>query len=230
MKTLIANLLFLNTCFTCIGQETEHSKYGFKLYTRFEINKEENSNYYFTSTLRKHQLRLVIPAFTIFSPKGSFHEISIPDFHFDRTIANYSQSYYQSWGNDMKLITLRLSLSYEYNFILMNRDNSKFLPFIGLSIDPSFNTNKFIPLSPGAFVEVRSVQQSIFSIIPRFNYVINEKWLVDFNFKGQLLSFSRSTQRNENPSLPLRFRKTSSLDLTYFPTNYLFRLGACYQF
>lgn len=217
----------------CFGQEMEQKKYGFKLYSQIVINKEEMPSVYSSLTLRNRQFHFLSPAFAVYLSKGNFHELSIADFHISKTSGDYvihPSHPYPYMYNDFKKSIQSFSLSYEYNFTWVKDNESKFQPFIGLSLDPSFYRSKYIPLVPHEYVQVHSTQKSVFSLIPRINYELNEKWLLDFNFKGELASISRNTSRNENPGIPIRMRKVSSTDLTYFPSNYVFRLGACYRF
>lgn len=183
-----------------------------------------------TLTLHKNlNFAFFSPAFVMFSDNGDFHELNIPQFSIGKnsyeTIVITDTTTQTRLDLSIKYISSMVSFAYEYNIGIAKNKESRLQPYIGFSLSPYFSYFKSIPLVSNEFSKVNTNIGAAFFLIPRLNYRINEKWLLDFNIKGGTADIVLKTKKYEDPAIPT----TSSIELLLFPINYIFRFGISYE-
>ena len=65
----------------------------------------------------------------------------------------------------------------------------------------------------------------VLSIIPRLNYNIGERWVLDLNIPVNLADMNRNMEKVENPSTEVSEQKTTSTEFLLLPEKFQVRLG-----
>ncbi len=121
------------------------------------------------------------------------------------------------------------SIRYELSKILFN-PSKKFRFNLGLGINPYFTETKYEPEVSNAYYSNAKLFGVSFNIIPRINYNITDRILIDLNIPFKLYDLQNQETHVNNPSLPIRQQTSTEFTDIFFEDAYTIRLGVSYVF
>jgi hypothetical protein len=236
-KTILPFLLLVVFAKTSWSQNTNlnyHS--GIKLYntTIFEEQSKsmlvsDTSSVRFQYTNTNSQILHPTIAFQWKSKTNNFHEIELTNFMVNKVgtkteyVSDTSASGLLISGQD--IVTTAISVRYEYILTFNKSKDNKFVPSLGLGVNPYFRKNKYSPLASSSFPASEGSLGLRTFITPRITYFITPKIFVDFNIPLCLFDNFIKTEITENANLPVESRSVSSFNFTSFPQFLSARIG-----
>jgi len=210
--------------------------YALKIYnsTSFEeysISKKQNdtSSYHFEQSTSN--FKVLHPTFAVVwkTKNNNFNEIELTNFLLNKIEKNI-KVVNDSIGNkqelsDYKANTTNISFSYEYILNFNKSKDKKYLISLGLGINPFYIKEKYIPVTSSSFQSSEQYFGAKIFIAPRFLYFINSKIFVDINTPLYFSNTYCIIDKDENPSLSVEKRTTSSLNFQEFPKIFNGRIG-----
>jgi len=209
---------------------------GLKLYNTTIFEEQLNSiqlsdtssfRYQYTNT----NLQILNPsiAFHWKSKKDNFHEIELTNFLINKVgtrteILSDSSSNSQLISGD-DITTTSLSVRYEYIVVLNKSKNSKIVPSIGFGVNPYFRKNNFAPKNSSSFPSTNQNFGIRTFITPRVTYFLTSKLFLDVNIPICFFDNSIVTENQNNPSIPISNRTTSTFNFNQFPKFRCARIG-----
>lgn len=171
------------------------------------------------------------PALVLYNKKGNSSEIEISRLRYSN---NYNKEYndIDSTGNVVNILSgnrikqFELFIRYEYKlYMFKNKDWKTIKPIIGFSTTPFVQWSKLAPLLSTEYSSSKTSVGLYLSVIPRIEYVINERWYLDLNLPLSLITTHYTTIRDDNPMLPQNERVESFFDLYNGPVSFAIRFG-----
>lgn len=233
----LAILSVLLLSFNLFSQEFTESV-DFKLYTNFDYSPKyiyhdiESAS---GTTLREYEKEIngfnFSPAIVFNNKKGNSNELEISRFRFSN---NYSKEYsiLDSTGAVENTLPgsynkeFELFFRYEYKLHLFKKkDWEKIKPILGFSATPFFQWNKSEPSRSNEFSSSNTSVGLYLSIVPRVEYVINERWYLDLNIPIALVTTHYTRIRHDNPTLPIDERVVSIFEFYNGPVSFAIRFG-----
>lgn len=129
-----------------------------------------------------------------------------------------------------RTMDLAFEMRYEYIWAFALKPESKWRGSLGLGFSPYFSHSASAPGNSSEFGSSRTNVGFKTSLIPRFNYQINERWMLDFNLPLNFYNSYFDVQRTDNPEVPLEQREVSTFNLEAFTGGIEFRMGLGFKF
>lgn len=228
-------LLFLSV--NLYGQENTE-RVDFKLYTNYDYSPKY---IYYESgdtngiSLREYEKEIngfnFSPALVFYNKKGNSFEIEISRLRFSNKF-NKVYTLIDSTGNVSTILSgdnnkqFELFLRYEYKlYIFKKKDWKTIKPIIGFSATPFVQWSKYDPLLSTEYSSSKTTVGLYLSVIPRIEYVLNERWYLDLNIPLSLVTSHYTRIRNDNSSLPINERAENIFDLYNTPISFAIRFG-----
>ncbi len=222
---------------TLIGQEF-NKNLELKLYTNFSYTSFESVNLFNSDipyTLRSEgkdmKIGYLSPAISISKPNGNLHEFELSRLTFNQRddelvqIADTTGSPVQTISGG-RINDIIIGLRYEYSFRLLKKhENAKFRPFAGISINPYFSRNTYLPRLSLSYPTKETSIGMLLALVPRIVYTINDAWFIDLNIPISLADLSLRSTNVENPVLTATDRTSRTFEMAEFPLNIHVRLG-----
>ena len=197
MKTYFTILLAVFFLGVGLAQDTDARYFGIKNYFSFEIEKADinfirtNNQGFELDSVQHFDIKIVRPAFNIFTKKGHFHEFEITTLKFleeeTETYYLFTDPQFGTFDGYFRQGTEKLNefgLRYQFNYALVNK---KVKVLLGAGIEGLLKTEKFIPIIP----EDRATYSGIewkhtikglnLQVVPRIIIPLNEKLFIDIN-------------------------------------------------
>lgn len=231
----LASVLLLSS--NLFSQEFTESV-DIKLYSNFDYSPRyiyhdtDNAN---GTTLREYEKEITgfsfSPAIVFNNKKGNSNEIEISRFRFSNNYTN-EYSVLDSSGAEIDEFPgnynkdFELFLRYEYKqHLFKKKDWEKIKPILGFSATPFFQWNKSEPSRSNEFSSSNTFVGLYLSIVPRVEYVINDRWYLDLNIPIALLTTHYTRTRLDSPNLPIDERVVSTFDFYNSPVTFAIRFG-----
>ena len=222
LPTLIPILLLFFSASRISAQETQKSR-AIKLYTNFLWDN--------TGVLAGTRFGYFSPAMVIKQPRGNFHEIELSRLQFNKTMGEII-IITDSIGNPVQRVyenitaEIFLAFRYDYNFrFFKSKKESRIRPYLGFSVGPYYSYLKYDPMISSSFPSKGHIFGANFSLIPRVQYMINERWFIDVNFPVNIADISWQYKKVNNPAIQENERSTSEIEISEFPAIFQFRIG-----
>ena len=251
MKSLSLFLIIFLTTFNCISAQIKHDttlyNYAFKGYLNFTDNIKTTIITDDTLFIQKNTERnkTILPAigWSRFRKNGRFREFVITRLSLDyqyKKSENKLLFQRDSSGNiipviinipsrEVKIWTNNLGLRFEWNFPIFRKENSDFIAFLGVSMDPSVFYQKIKPMSTASFPTRVFELSNTLTVIPRVTYAFTNRFFMDINMPFSFVTFSGNYTYEDNPVLP-SFARESINFRTRLPSNiWAIRLGIGYK-
>ncbi len=234
-KTFLAFFLFLS--FNLFSQD-QSGRVGIKLYTNFDYTPKylyHDTDTMNGSSIREYEKEIngfnFSPALVFQDRKGNSSEIELSRLRYAN---NYSNEYsvIDSTGAEINEYPgsykkeFELFIRYEYKLHLFKKkDWETIIPILGFSATPFFQWNKSEPLRSYEYTSSNTSLGLYLSIIPRVEYVINERWYLDLNIPIALVTTHYTRIRHDNPTLPIDERVVSIFEFYNGPVSFAIRFG-----
>lgn len=211
-------------------------RYAIKIYnlTSFEdYHKSEKPGdtsynmYSYTYTM----LKILQPtiAFQWKNTKNNLHEIEFTGFMSGKygttTEINNDTTDVSSTvsGNDV-LATL-ISVRYEYIVNFSKTKDRKLVPSIGFGINPYYRYHQYLPKVSSSFQTSEQYLGAKLFIIPRLSYYLTSTLFIDLNIPVCVAEMYYTSDKCEDPTLPVEERTISSVNFREFPKIFSGRIG-----
>lgn len=231
MKNLLLVLVTLMPLFSY--SQKKANEFDLKIYTAFEhyiLNEYELLDPYHQSIFVERDFSF--GNFSIafpFHTKNFGHEISISAIKFkrndykeieydDNSHPSYSLESFKSENNELLLRGM-----YELKF--KNKSKKKFLPQIGLGIEPFILYTERIPMIPTVFPIFSLSLGATVYVIPRISYALSDKVYLDFNIPFGLCQYIWNFEKHLNPAMTLEEQRKSQSDLDFLNSTFQIRFG-----
>jgi hypothetical protein len=186
-----------------------------------------SNNLYYTTTM----LQILQPtiAFQWKTKKNNFHEIEITSFMLGKLgtkteIKNESTNIGQTIsGNDV--ISTSISARYEYILNLNKSKDRKLVPSLGFGTNPYYRQNRYLPKISSSFPTSEKYLGVKLFLTPRLSYYLTSKFFIDINIPICIGEIYYTIDKDENPTLTVKQRTTSSVDFREFPNIFSGRIG-----
>ena len=186
-----------------------------------------SNNYCYTTTM----LKILQPtiAFQWKNKKNNFHEVELTSFMLGKLgtkteIKNDTSNDRQTIsGNDV--ISTSLSARYEYILNFNKSKDRKFVPSLGLGINPYYRQNKYMPKISTSFPASEQYLGVKIFLTPRLSYYLTSKLFIDINIPICFGEIYYTIDKYEDPTLTIEQRTTSSVDFREFPKIFSGRIG-----
>lgn len=236
MKNLaILSVLLLS--FNLFSQEFTESV-DIKLYTNFDYSPKyiyHDTNNANGTTLREYEKEIngfnFSPAIVFNNKNGNSNEIEISRVRYSNKYAK-EYSVIDSTGAIENTLSgsynkqFELFLRYEYKLHLFKKkDWETIKPILGFSATPFFQWNKSEPLRSYEYTSSNTSVGLYLSIVPRLEYVINERWYLDLNIPIALVTTHYTRIGYNNPNLPIDERVVSIFEFYNGPVSIAIRFG-----
>ena len=222
-KLLFLIVFLSNFCFS----QDEHFIDEIKLYGNYSFTETSNQSIflsadsiYFQINESEKRLLNLTPTIVFGAHKGSAHEIAISKFNY--TKRQRIQSYLQDGetyenlteiGND-NIESFELQFRYEYKIGMFSSKNWKVKPKLGFSATPFINFSTITSNIATRYDHTFTQGGIGFSVIPRLEYKLNEKWYLDLNVPIHLSNLEFITQTVDNPLIRIENQTTTILNFT----------------
>lgn len=239
MKTkLLFSIIFMSS--VCCAQDG-HFVDEIKLYANYsftenlmESSYSSGDSIYFQMRESEKRILNLSPAIVFGAQKYSSHEIEVSKLEYSKQqiVASYLQdgvTFENLTEIDNRTIaSFELKLRYEYKIGIFTSKNWKIKPKLGFSASP------LIKIAAITSNLATSYDQSIiqggigFSVIPRLEYQINQKWYIDLNFPINMQSIEFRSNTVDNPSIRSANRTTTTIN-TKTHLDLIARLGIVFK-
>jgi hypothetical protein len=243
MRTTLVIFTLLALFFNGWTQDTDQkTKFSIKLsnLTSFEefqlVNYWDNvpatsDSYY---DFLNHRILNPTIALQIRTKTNNFHEIELINLTIDKI--DFIESYYNELYNTTNprrsylQTNMNISLKYEYIYTLTKSNEKKFLPSIGLGVNPHFQRITNMPVYSNDWKTDRNIFIIRLQVIPRITYFLTSKLFVDFNLPITIADFKYMNYHIYNHSI-IESLKTSEVNKTSFlPFYYCGEIGVGFRF
>lgn len=239
--SIILIAAFILSGLSSTGQESPKTK-SIKLYSNYSwISTQTNIGFDTTgrvSTIARNldvQLGYLTPALAFTSANGNFQEIELSKIVIGNT-RNEVLNIVDSTGQSSLASSLRtrnnmIAFRYEYDLLLFKKKkaDSKLKSYLGLSVNPYFSNTKYSSSIASMFTTSQQSFGALVAFIPRINYNVNERLFVDVNLPINLMDMNVTTERAENPAIPVPQRSISTLNFSQLPDQFLVRFGVGFR-
>lgn len=173
------------------------------LETNYEASKSTKSTTFATYTNESKRLK-IFPSFayTKITPKGRLFELSFALQDLD--LKDDKSTIHDTLNNNIpfrgaKSLSLSFGSRIESSWRIIEQENNQF--FLGISTNPTFNFNNVSPYTTASFPSHQYVMTTGLSIVPRWIWHLNDKFLIDINMPLTFLQGEISTSYYGNPVL-----------------------------
>ncbi|MBO6517300.1 MAG: hypothetical protein JJ975_12185 [Bacteroidia bacterium] len=126
-------------------------------------------------------------------------------------------------GADVKHVSTALRM--EGGWYILPNSRSTFKPSIGVSATPGVYRTRTEPKNSQSFNSAVTTYDLSTAVVPRIQYQLNERLLLDLNFPFEVMTMSQTNTLVENPNFTARRQRSSVFDFSLFPNRYRVRLG-----
>ncbi len=171
-------------------------------------------------------------AFAINTRKNFVHEIEIIIPELSKSIYNVKLPLDYSFQDDGPRVGTISTYSFRYELSkVLSNPSKKFRFNLGLAINPYFTDTEYEPENSIAYYKSNTKLFGVsFNIVPRINYNITDRILIDLNIPFKLYDLQNKETRINNPALPIRQQTSSEFTNVFFEDVYTIRLGVSYVF
>jgi hypothetical protein len=211
-------------------------KYAVKLYnlTSFEdySNSENDTNQYsFRYSSRNFRIFHPTFAFQWETGKKNYHEVELTDFMFGITGEDGNDTTYGGvTEGDKKFITTYISIRYEYILNFNKARETRFVPSLGFGMNPYYGQYNDQPAESNAFRTSEYYFGARIFLVPRLTYHFSPKIFIDLNIPFCIADVYFQRYTDEDPTLTLEERQTSSITFDAFPKVFSGRIGVGLKF
>jgi len=168
-------------------------------------------------------------AFQWKTEKNNFHEIELKDFAMS-TNSTITELVNDTTFNILTSVTSGITSSlisaqYEYIINFNKSKESKFVPSLGIGINPYFANSSTHPESPTTYPTNATYFGAKLNVIPRLTYYVTTKFFIDVNFPLCISDSYFSINKVDNPTLPENMRTTTTLNFEQLPMFLSGRIG-----
>ena len=212
---IIALLSFKTTTINAQNEEVKKNKKVTEkflkifLETDYVTSKSTTIAHFITYSNESKRLK-IFPSFTYsrMTPKARLFELSFALQNFDlkddkSTIQNDTLNTNIPWRGT-KTFSLAVGSRIESAWRIIERGHNQF--YLGISTNPTFDFNNVLPYTTGTFPSHQYILTSGLSIVPRWIWNLNNRFLVDINMPLTFLQGEISTSYYGNPVLPIYAR------------------------
>ncbi len=170
-------------------------------------------------------------AFAINTRKNFTHEFEILIPELSKSIYNVKLPLNYSFQDDEAREGTINTYSLRYELSKVLSDPFKKIRFnLGLGMNPYFTETEYEPKASYAYYTNTKLFGVSFNLIPRINYNITDRILIDLNIPFKLYDLQFEDTRVNNPSLPIRQQSSNEFTDVFFENAYTIRLGVSYVF
>jgi len=202
-------------------EEGSSKKYSLKVYNITSY--EKNSDRYNEST----EMNIIKPSFA-FQWKTTnrvYQEIELMNLHVSNKQNRGKNVIAGGVLYNHKYFKTDIALRYEVIYALSKSDNKKWMPAIGLGINPYFLQEISNPVVSYAFKTSLTNTGAGIYIIPRMVYNISERVYLDINIPVLVTENNFEISKVENPGFTREQQRTTTFTSTQFPSFYSGRIG-----
>lgn len=188
----------------------------------------------FVTISRDNDLKIFNPtiAFQIKNKKQNVHEIELTSLELQRE-KNSTIYYRDNLGELQKLQTLagatfintNIAFRYEYIINFAKKQNSRFMPSLGLAAMPYYQRSRMIPELSVYYPETRTYIGVRGFVTPRVSYLISKRLSADVNIPVCVTDFYSEIFRTNNPTFPAAAQRNSITNLETMPKFFSVRAG-----
>lgn len=234
---LTASLLMLCTSLSFAQNPNLDFKYAIKvsnmatLEKRVFLTRHSDS---FVTISRDNDLQIFNPtiAFQIKNKKQNIHEIELTSLELQRE-KNNTIYYRDNLGELQKLQTLagatfiNTSIAFRYEYIInfAKKQNSRFMPSLGLALMPYYQRSKMVPELSVYYPETRTYIGVRGFVTPRVSYLISKRLSADVNIPVCVTDTYSEIFRTNNPTLPAAAQKNTHTSMETMPKFFSVRAG-----
>lgn len=168
------------------------------------------------------------PALSIQNTNGNFHEFELAKL---RLASQRAESIFNNVVNNEadsvsleEISNFEIGFRYEASWTL-KKDEGKFQPYIGLANLLHFKSLNVRPNTSASFPTRDRILENSVAVIPRAQFKLSKKLILDINIPITLLKFSYSRNKTENIFLSPEERVEHISDLTFLPGSFCLRIG-----
>ena len=234
MKLLVTGFLSFVAVFGFAQNEDLAYKSAIKLYNLSSYSKN-HTNYdpqLIASEVENFSLFHPVLSYQRRTNSNRFHEFSIVDIGLN--IDNAKLFTTDSLGNPNwvlegdQTVSTKLMLGYEYILPLSKNNEGRFVPTLGLGVNPFFSSRNYTPAIASEFPQQIVSFGAHFYLAPRIMYHFNKKLFLDVNIPVHVIHYSTTLQKNDDPS---QYNTSANMtDFRTFPVYFQFRAGLGYKF
>lgn len=189
----------------------------------------DSSSYRIQNSITLLQILHPTIAFHWKSKNKNFHEIELTSLVLGKNktiteITNDTTDNSQTI-NGGNLITVLISVRYEYIVNFNKSKESKFVPSIGFGIYPYYRQNNHSPVISNSFPTSEISAGVRTFITPRLSYFFTSKLFVDLNIPFCVFDTYILTDKENNPAIPVSQRNISSFNFNSFASIFSGRIG-----
>jgi hypothetical protein len=226
----------------CLSQNPQlQYKSALKIYNLASLEKytnstDSNTDYSTLFTFNTRRLDIFHPtlAFQWNNKKKNTHEVELTRFSVNKVLnstssqaGNSAQSQTLS-GADV--LTVDISLRYEYILNLRKPKDKKMIPSLGFAINPYLNYISIQSLASTTFASSSWHLGARLFVVPRLNFHLSSRIFLDLNIPVCLVDDYQLRNANSSPNLSLENRITYSNFFEFLPKVYSVRFGVGFKF
>ncbi len=221
---IVGLLLFKTTIVNAQNEQVKKDKKVVEKYlkvfleTNYVASKSTTNAPFVTYSNESKRLK-IFPSFayTKITPKGRLFELSFAlqdlDLKDDKsTIQNDTLNSNIPWRGT-KSLSLSFGSRIESAWRIIEKGHNQF--YLGISTNPTFTFNNVLPYTTGAFPSHQYVLTTGLSIVPRWIWNLNNRFLVDINMPLTFLQGEISTSYYGNPVLPTYARTVNEAKVDF---------------
>jgi len=210
------------------------TKYTIKVYNQsnyLSVTQPLSQDSVLTSSVTERSLDLFHPtlAFRLRTRRNNFHEIELTTLALNRQESNLKSRQTGTTGPvgtiGVKSTRIDLLLRYEYIINFCKKKKSRWMPSLGIAASPYLSYNGHRPLQTTRFAAQGWQIGLTTFIVPRISYQINHRFVADLNFPVTLADIHYTTDRIDDPNLPLEAQHHNATDGDLFPPSFNMRIG-----
>lgn len=210
------------------------TKYAIKVYNQsnyLSATRLLSQDSLLTSSVTENSLDLFHPtlAFRLKTRRNNFHEIELTTLALNRQESNLKS---RQTGTTkpvgmigVKSTRVDLMLRYEYIINFCKKQKSRWMPSLGIAASPYLSYNSHRPLQTTRFAAQGWQIGLATFLIPRISYQINHRFVADLNFPITIADIRYTTDRIDDPNLPLEAQRRNVTDGDLFPPSLNMRIG-----
>ncbi len=215
-------ILLISSSLYSYGQERQTI---IKVFSGYSTSPEESVGFNTRTTYDEKEFDLFRSISIAFQKQKRFHEIEVDKMKIQNeefeTISNGLIT------NGRETLTTSIKLRYSYNYILNYEAKMKVI--VGVSTSPYFE-KEFIEPLVGSFDRSNISFGAVIELIPKIQYQLSEKFLIECNMPIPVATLQLERQRNFDPSITIEQQKRSDSSVSFLDYPYQISLGIGYQF
>lgn len=232
MKHIVVFVFVLISVYAIAQESKKENVKAIKLYNQFSYNGQytfDLINQY--GNAGSNRFGILHPSIAIVwrSKKRYFHEIELANLNIAKPITEFKEIKNTVLQDHIKnksaIKSTAIAIRYEYIIAFANNLKSKWVPSLGIGLQPYLNLLRVQPIMSSLFPIDKSEYGMKFFIAPRLSYSINNKFFIDLNMPINTTNFYFQKENYKNPSLPIENQKTDLFGFLSLPNNYNLRLG-----